>query len=167
EHPPFRGVVDVRSWLGAFYRNEHHPDTKELADLKRLLRAAARCRDWLGEPAAGAALQDLAGSFPRTADIADEMDHVLDDRGEVLSSASPKLAKARADIEAAELEVQAAVRAFLANEGIRRYLQSPEPSWRHGRPTFQVRQEHRHRVPGVLHDRSASGQTLFIEPPIV
>jgi len=167
EQPPFAGVVEVRSWLPAFFANEHTPDTKELADLKRLLRAAARCQAWLADPANASVLRDLAATFPRTADIATEMDQVLDDRGEVLNSASPKLAKVRAEIDAAESAVQAAVRAFLANEGVRRYLQSPEPSWRHGRPTFQVRQEYRHKVPGVLHDRSASGQTLFVEPPVV
>ncbi|MEZ5964941.1 MAG: hypothetical protein R3F56_13960 [Planctomycetota bacterium] len=167
ELPPFAGVADVRSWLTAFFANEHTPDTKELADLKRLLRAAARCKAWLDDAGNSDALRRMAVTFPRTADIAAEMDSVLDDRGEVLSSASPKLAKVRAEIDAAESAVQAAVRAFLANEGVRRYLQSPEPSWRHGRPAFQVRQEYRHKVPGVLHDRSASGQTLFIEPPIV
>jgi DNA mismatch repair protein MutS2 len=167
ESPPFAGVVEVRSWLAAFYANEHTPDTKELAELKRLLRAASRCKTWLGDATSTPALAALAHTFPRTSDIAGEMDVVLDDRGEVLNTASPKLAKLRAEIEAAESEVHAAVRAFLGNESVRRYLQSPEPSWRHGRPTFQVRQEHRGRVPGVLHDRSASGQTLFIEPPVV
>lgn len=165
--PPFAGVSDVRSWLAAFYANEHNPDTKELAELKRLLRASARCKAWLATDPSGSALAQLAGTFPRVADIAEEMDQILDDRGEVMSTASPKLAKLRSEIEAAESSVQAAVRQFLANEGVRRYLQSPEPSWRHGRPTFQVRQEYRHKVPGVLHDRSASGQTLFIEPPVV
>ncbi len=167
ENPPFAGVVEVRSWLAAFYANEHSPETKELAELKRLLRATARCKAWLSDASSTPALSALALTFPRVGDIADEMNAVLDDRGEVLSTASPKLAKVRADIEAAENDVHGAVRVFLANEGVRRYLQSPEPSWRNGRPTFQVRQEHRGRVPGVLHDRSSSGQTLFIEPPVV
>lgn len=165
ELPPFAGVVEVRSWLRAFFANEHTPDTKELAELMRLLRAVSRCKAWLGEAGAGEALAKLAVTFPNVGDIASEMGQVLDDRGEVLSSASPKLAKLRADIDVAESAVQAAVRTFLSNETVRRYLVSPDPSWRHGRPTFQVRQEHRHKVQGVLHDRSASGQTLFIEPP--
>ncbi len=165
EVPPFAGVVEVRSWLWAFYANEHTPETKELAELMRLLRAVVRCKKWLGDEPMGSALARLGETFPRVADIAGEMEQVLDDRGEVLTTASPKLGKLRADIEVAESAVHAAVRTFLANEGIRRYLVSSDPSWRHGRPTFQVRQEHRHKVQGVLHDRSASGQTLFIEPP--
>jgi DNA mismatch repair protein MutS2 len=55
----------------------------------------------------------------------------------------------------------------MAAADLRKYLQAPEPAWRHGRPVLQVKAEFRHRVSGVLHDRSASGATLFVEPEAV
>ena len=52
---------------------------------------------------------------------------------------------------------------FFAVAEVRKHLQSPEPAWRHGRPVLQVKAEFRHKVSGVLHDRSASGATVFVE----
>lgn len=161
---PMAGVVEVRSWLTPFFAGEHLIDARDLGDLKRLLRAARRCRAWLG---ADEVLADLRAGLGDQADIVDELEMVVDDRGEVLDTASVKLAELRRAIESARGAVQLAVQRFLGQPGVGRYLQTPEPSWRHGRPVFQVRQIWRSKVPGVLHDRSQSGATVFIEPDLV
>ena len=164
--PPLAGVVEVRSWLGAFFAGEHSPDTRDLADLKRLLRATHMSRGWLvGQPSQH--LASLGQAYPDTVDLAEELGLVIDARGEILTTASVKLGEVRAQIEVADAAVRAAVQRFLGNPAVHRYLQTSEPSWRHGRPVFQVRQQHRHEIPGVLHDRSQSGATVFIEPSVV
>lgn len=159
---PVSGVVEVRSWLEPCFRGEHQLTAKDLADLKRVLRAAERCRQWL--LAGPAALHVLTGGMRELADLVHDLEQLVDDRGEVLSTASPRLAAARAEIESSRARVESIVQQVLQDGDLRKYLQAPEPSWRHGRPVLQVKQEHRQRVQGVLHDRSASGATLFIEP---
>lgn len=159
---PVSGVVEVRSWLEPCFRGEHQLTAKDLADLKRVLRAAERCRQWL--LAGSAALHVLTGGMRELADLVHDLEQLVDDRGEVLSTASPRLAAARAEIESSRARVESIVQQVLQDGDLRKYLQAPEPSWRHGRPVLQVKQEHRQRVQGVLHDRSASGATLFIEP---
>lgn len=162
---PLSGAVEVRSWLQPFFAGEHVLQARELADVKRLLRAAERCRRWC---LAGAqALVTFAGAAPDVEDLVDELELLVDDRGEVLDSASPKLAALRAEIEQARVAVDNALSHVLVSGDLRRYLQAPEPAWRHGRPVLQVKAEFRHRVSGVLHDRSASGATLFVEPEAV
>lgn len=162
---PLAGAIDVRSWLASFHAGEHVLQARDLADLKRLLRAGQRCRTWLR--AATPALQRMASDVPDLGDLVDELELLVDDRGEVLDSASPKLAAVRAQIEVAKLAVDTTMAAVLANAEVRKCLQSGEPAWRHGRPMLQVKAEFRGRVHGVLHDRSASGATLFIEPEAV
>ena len=162
---PLSGAVEVRSWLSAFASGEHPLQAKDLAELKRGLRAAERCRRWFG--AGGEQLAAFAVDVPDLDDLVGELERAIDDRGEVLDSASQKLADLRAEIDLARGAVDAAVGHMLSTVEIRRYLQSPEPVWRHGRPVLAVKQEHRGRVPGVLHDRSGSGATLFIEPDCV
>lgn len=159
---PLGGAVEVRSWLAGFGAGEHQLQAKDLADLKRGLRAADRCRRWL--LASPAPLPEVARTAPDLEDLVTELEQAIDDRGEVLSSASRKLAEVRQEIEVARGGVDAAVQRVLAEADLRKYLQSPEPAWRHGRPVLQVKQEFRGKVPGVLHDRSASGATLFVEP---
>lgn len=165
--PPLQGAVEVRAWWEPFVKGEHLIDTRDLADLKKLLRAAASAAKWLATDPRFPALCKLAASFPPVGDLVSELEMVVDDRGEVLDSASVRLGELRREVEAAEMAVHAAVRQFLASGDWRKVLQSPEPSWRHGRPVFQVRAEQRGRVSGVMHDRSQSGQTVFIEPDVV
>ena len=164
--PPLAGAVEVRSWLAPFFAGEHSPETRDLGDLKRLLRATHQCRAWL-QTRPSPHLVELGGAFPDVLDLAEELGLVVDARGEVLTTASVKLGEIRAEIDAAEAAVRAAVQRFLANPAVHRCLQNPEPSWRHGRPVFQVRQQYRGEIQGVLHDRSQSGATLFIEPSVV
>ncbi|MBL9079814.1 MAG: hypothetical protein JNL08_20090 [Planctomycetes bacterium] len=162
---PLTGAIEVRSWLGAFFGSEHVLQTKDLADLKRLLRAAERCRRWFlaGTPALAA----FATGAPDVDDLVGELEQLIDDRGEVLDTASAKLAAIRGEIEQARLAVDTTLAQVLASAELRKYLQSPEPVWRHGRPVLQVKADSRQRIAGVLHDRSASGVTLFVEPEAV
>lgn len=162
---PLVGAVEVRSWLPQFLDGEHVLQARDVADLKRLLRAGERCRRWFlaGSPA----LVRRAITAPDLEDLVAELEQIVDDRGEVLDSASPKLAAVRAEIEQARQAVDQALSRVMANLELRKHLQSPEAAWRHGRPVLQVKAESRQKVAGVLHDRSASGATLFVEPEVV
>ncbi len=167
EQPSLQRVKELRSWLGPFLAGRHMPSTKDLVDLLRLLKATARCKAWLLARTQAVDLQAMGRGFPKVNDIADELGMVIDDAGEVSSTSSVKLAEIREEIEAAQFKVRKAVQRFLADDQVYKHLQNPEPSWRHDRPVFQVRQESQRSVPGILHDRSQSGATLFIEPTVV
>ena len=162
---PLSGSVEVRSWLDRFFAGEHSFQAQDAADLKRVLRTAERCRRWC--LASAAPLVAFARAVPDLEDLVEELEQLVDDRGEVLDSASAKLRELRREIERHKRAVESAMASVLASGDVRRCLQAPEPSWRHGRPVLQVKSDYRQRVRGVLHDRSASGATLFIEPEAV
>lgn len=162
---PLSGSVEVRSWLERFFAGEHSLQAQDAADLKRVLRTAERCRRWC--LASAAPLAGFARGAPDLDDLVEELEQIVDDRGEVLDSASAKLRELRRDIERHKRAVEGAMTSVLASGDVRRCLQAPEPSWRHGRPVLQVKSDYRQRVRGVLHDRSASGATLFVEPEAV
>lgn len=162
---PLSGSVEVRSWLERFFAGEHSFQAQDAADLKRVLRTAERCRRWC--LASAAPLVAFAQAAPNLDDLVEELEQIVDDRGEVLDSASSKLREVRREIERHKRAVESAMAGVLASGDVLRCLQAPEPSWRHGRPVLQVKADYRQRVPGVLHDRSASGATLFVEPEAV
>ena len=162
---PLAGAIDVRSWLLPFLAGEHVVQARDFADCKRALRAAERCRVWL--LAAAGPLAAFAAGAPDLGDLVEELEQIVDDRGEVLDSASRKLAATRREIEQAKLQVDAILSSLLASAELRKHLQAPEPVWRHGRPALQVKSDSRNKVGGVLHDRSATGATLFVEPEAV
>lgn len=162
---PLSGAVEVRTWLGRFFAGEHSFLARDAADLKRVLRTSDRCRRWCS--AGGEALESFVAGVPDVEDLVEELERVVDDRGEVMDSASAKLAVIRRNIEIHKRAVDSTMASVLAQGSVRRCLQAPEPSWRHGRPVLQVKADYRQHIRGVLHDRSASGATLFVEPEAV
>ncbi|MEE9128322.1 MAG: hypothetical protein V3U11_14415, partial [Planctomycetota bacterium] len=167
DRPPLGKLREVRSWLDGFFAGEHRPSVQDLLDLKCLLVTVDSCRAWLAGLSDAPELNALAASFPEVQNLAGELGTVVDESGEIPSTASVKLGNIRNEIAAADAAVRQAVQRFLADESVYRHLQNPQPAWRHGRPVFQVRQESRGKIRGVLHDRSHSGATLFIEPSVV
>lgn len=158
------GIVEVRDWLGRFFAGEHQPTNIELGELLVVLEACVRLRAWCTAGDIDDAAARMGVGMPEIGDLATEFGRTVDVRGEVLSTASVRLGELRKEVERAESGVRSATQRFANRDDVRRALQNPEPVWRHGRPVFAVRVEQRHRVRGVVHERSQSGATVFVEP---
>src|SRR5262249_23929006 len=89
---------------------------------------------------------------------------VIDDRGAVRDTASPKLARTRQDILEATDRIRGAVDHLIHNPQIRKLLQYPNHTFHGDRMVLPVRAECRGRLPGIVHRSSDSGATLYIEP---
>ncbi len=112
-------------------------------------------------------------SFPRLAEIAELIEEcpglvqaisqMLDERGEVLDSASPKLAKLRQELRVVHGRIQEKLQRILQSSQ-NQYLQDPLVSMRSGRYVVPLRADAKGRIKGIVHDQSGSGATLWIEP---
>ena len=112
-------------------------------------------------------------SFPRLAEIAELIEEcpglvqaisqTLDERGEVLDSASPKLAKLRQELRVVHGRIQEKLQRILQSSQ-NQYLQDPLVSMRSGRYVVPLRADAKGRIKGIVHDQSGSGATLWIEP---
>jgi len=109
-------------------------------------------------------LHSLAQGLTPLADLEREIYRCIGPGGEVLDSASPRLASLRREIQRVQGEVKGRLESFLRSPEIQKYLQDNLYTLRHDRYVLPVKQEYRHKVPGLVHDQSASGATLFIEP---
>ena len=78
--------------------------------------------------------------------------------------ASPELGRLRRERRQKEQGLRQRLEAMLRNPDVTRYLQDPIITVRSGRLCVPVLREHSARVPGVVHDASQTGQTLFVEP---
>jgi len=78
--------------------------------------------------------------------------------------ASPELARLRRARREKEQALRQRLEALLRTPDLSRYLQEPLITLRSGRLCVPVLREHQQRIPGVVHDASQTGQTLFIEP---
>jgi len=84
--------------------------------------------------------------------------------GSVKDSASPVLSRLRKDIRRAMAETRERLQSILKKLAARDMLQEELITMREGRLVLMLKDEYRQRVPGLVHDESASGRTLFVEP---
>src|SRR5689334_11122863 len=111
-------------------------------------------------------LAQIAAGLPEAHGIVDSISRVLSDRGEVLDSASPKLASLRREIKIAHDRLMSRLQRYLTESANK--LQEPIITQRDGRYVIPLRAEFKGQIKAVVHDQSSSGATLFVEPlPIV
>jgi len=94
--------------------------------------------------------------------VADAVEAALDGHGGVRNEASIELAQTRRQVTSARAGAVEALRT--AADRFRQHLQEGFVTERAGRPVLAVKASARAAVPGIVHDRSASGQTVFVEP---
>ncbi len=94
-----------------------------------------------------------------------EIDRIIDDRGEVKDSASPELQEIRNKILKSEQAVRSAIQKVLQKAKKEQFTDDDSKlTVREGRLVIPIKAEHKKRIPGFIHDESATGQTVFMEP---
>ena len=100
--------------------------------------------------------------------LAEEIDRCIISEDEMADNASPDLRRIRRSIARQNDAVKSRINRILNSGDNKKVLQDSIVTVRNGRYVIPVKQEHRGSVPGIVHDQSGSGATLFIEPqPIV
>ncbi len=97
-------------------------------------------------------------------EIAAAIDRAVGERGEVLDRASPALARLRRNATLAQDEARDRCQAILRAPRFAKAIQESIVTTREGRFVIPVKVEFAGAVPGVVHDTSSSGHTLFVEP---
>ena len=111
-------------------------------------------------------LSQIAEGLPEAHGIVDAITRILSDRGEVLDSASPKLATLRREVKIAHDRLMSRLQKYLTDSSNK--LQEPIITQRDGRYVIPLRAEFKGQIKAVVHDQSSSGATLFVEPlPVV
>ena len=163
--PPWDGVVDVRPTLEAARVPGSVAEATELAALVPLLEAAGRLRAY-GRAIAPVA-PDLAAAladFPPQKDLADRLARSIDADGQLRDDASPALRRARGRIRDLRREIVKRLEGYFGAAGAEAIFQERYVTVRHGRYVLPIRAEAKGRLRGIVHDRSQSGATLFVEP---
>ena len=127
-----------------FIQDREDDDESVESRYRELSRLASRIHD----------LEELEAEIVRT----------VDGESGVSSSASPRLAGIRERRDQLASEIRRSAERYLSRREVNRHLQEPTVMIRNGRMVLPVRVESRGRVKGILHDYSASGNTVFIEP---
>ena len=163
--PPLDGIRDIRPAVGRAAAGGVL-DAGELADVAAAIEVALGARSSLDAEADVPTLQGVAAGIDEgLARIADRIRAWVEDDGSgVRDNASPLLRRLRRELRAGRQRVEETLQRMVRSSGVRAHLQETFVAQRSGRPVLAVKATARAGVPGIVHDASGSGQTLFIEP---
>ena len=162
--PSFSGVKDVRASLaradlgGAL-------NTRELLDIARVLQCARLVRGYIAEDSVGKTpIDHLFYALHANKFLEEKISNSISSEDEIADGASPELANIRRQMRAAAARARDSLQKLISSPSYAKVLQEPIITMRQDRYVVPVKAEHKGAVPGLVHDISASGATLFIEP---
>jgi len=110
-------------------------------------------------------LIELAGNVIIYPEITKKIDQILDGFGQIKNNASPKLSEIRRDLTSTMNGISKSINAILRKAQTEGYVEKDvSPGVRDGRLVIPVNPSYKRKIKGIVHDESASGKTVFIEP---
>ena len=162
--PPLEGIRDVRE-PAAHAALGGALSPQALRHVSSTASGALRARAALDEVPAPLLGSLAAAIDPALGAVAKAIDRAVEEDGSDLrDNASPKLRKLRGELRTGRQRVRDKLEQLVRSSELREHLQEEFITLRGGRPVLAVKASARRSVPGIVHDASDSGQTLFVEP---
>lgn len=162
EIPEYGMARDVRRSVSDAEKGAVVP-AEELFRIGETLEAMGNVSRFFAKLDSAPNLKKLAAGLPYLPDLQKKIQRSISPEGEVLDDASPALKKIRSERNAQQRKLMSRLQSLISSS-YRAYLQEPIYTVRDGRYVVPVKAQYKSKVPGIVHDASASGQTLFIEP---
>ena len=161
--PAFGGVKDVR---GALARADMGGvlNTRELLDIAGVLQSARAVRAYGASAESATCIDHLFRTLQANKFLEDKIVTSIPAEDEIADAASTELADIRRKMRAAAARVRDSLQKILSAPSMAKFLQDPIITTRSDRYVVPVKAEYKNAVPGLVHDVSASGATLFVEP---
>ena len=147
-----------RAMLGGALRGE------ELHEIQQLAGAAGFSRNALHHREDLPFLAGLAANIPDLSHLQQAVRRAISPAGEILDDASPDLRQLRRESRSAYQQLNEVMQRSLRRYQQRAVVQEPIITQRNGRLVLLIKAEHKSQTPGIVHDVSDSGATVFIEP---
>ena len=162
--PPFSNFKDVTS-TAARAKSGAVISLRDLMDIAAMLRQIKGHADWYAH--CENIETELSYLFSRLQPndwLLEKLERSIISENEIADAASPELAAIRRKINRAGMQLRETLDKMVKNKTTQQYLQESSVTIRDGRFVLPVKSEYRGQVSGLIHDTSATGQTIFIEP---
>lgn len=163
---PIAGTQDIRGALRKV-KIGSALDPGELLRVADTLRAARRLKNFINEDKREESfpiIEYYIDTLTAMKNIEDSIHNAIISEEEISDNASPLLHTLRRKIKEKTASMREKLNHMITSAAYQKYLQEPIVTVRGDRHVIPVKQEFRSNVPGIVHDQSASGATLFIEP---
>ena len=164
---PVGDFFDVRSPLSRVKTEGLYLDEAEIFDLRRSLEAVQKLVSFISrkDQELFPELHQLIADVQSFSGIIRQIDGILNKFGKIKDNASPELARIRKDIFTAQSGISRTLNAILRQAQADGYVEKDvAPTIRDGRLVIPVSPAFKRKVSGIVHDESATGKTVYIEP---
>lgn len=166
---PLDGIYDIRahvkrSSIGGMLSPS---ELTQIANTVHASRQMKRFTEEFHEEEAVPILFTLTDSIIVLAELEEEIKMAIDEQGAVMDSASDALRTLKNQLRRNEAKVREKLESMIRSSNAQKMLSDSIITIRNDRYVIPVKQEYRGNYGGIVHDQSASGQTLFIEPQSV
>ena len=162
--PSFSGVKPVGEALDRADRGGSL-NTRELLRIADLLTAARRAKEYFNDEAAEkTAIDHLFLSLHGNHFLEEKIKRCIPDEDTIADAASPELADIRRHMRAAQAKSRQILQRIISSPSYAKVLQETIITQRDGRFVVPVKAEQKGNLPGLVHDISSSGATVFVEP---
>ena len=164
QSPSFYGVKDVRASLGRAGLGGTL-NTRELLDIAGVLRAARAVKGYIGDDGVGkTCIDSLFYALRANKFLEEKIGASIAGEDEIADAASADLTSIRRQMRAAAAKARDALQKILSSPALAKALQEPIITMRSDRYVIPVKAECKGSIPGLVHDISSSGMTVFVEP---
>jgi DNA mismatch repair protein MutS2 len=165
--PPLGGCQDLRPALRRLRAEGTWLAAEDLLAVLASLEAAEACRRYFAAREVAPRLTEQADGLDGCKALQRRLRGSIGARGEILDSASFELGDVRQNAQRVRGRIRRTLEDLLHADGLSGVFQDTLVTERNGRYVVPVRADHRGSLKGLIHDESASGQTLFMEPNAV
>ena len=162
--PPVGGCRDLHQALHRLRAEGTFLFPEVLLDVLSSIEAARDCRNYFVGREQAPRLAARSSELEPLRELNRDIRQSIGARGEILDSASFELGDLRQQIRQLRSRIKRSLEDLLSSEKLAGAFQERLITERNGRYVVPVRADHRGQVKGFIHDESASGQTLFVEP---
>ena len=166
-HPPMGGIHDIRQYIkkvgiGSIL------EPAELLDILSTMYAMRAVKKFFKELEAEAPLMKAAAhNIEIMGQLERNLENTIDEHGVLRDDASIELKRIRREMKVSQARIKDHLANILHSAEYQRYFQEAIVTMRGDRYVVPIKQEYRQYFPGIVHDQSATGATVFIEPMAV
>lgn len=140
------------------------PELMHIAENLRVIRSLS---EWHGNSSVKTSIDGFFEALMPNKFLEDKINSSILSEEEIADTASPELYEIRRKIRSASARVREKLDKMTHSGAVSKYLREPIVTMRNGRFVVPVKSEYRSEIPGLVHDTSSSGVTIFVEPTAV
>lgn len=165
--PPLGGIRDIRPYLAKLKKGAHL-ELDDFTNIISMLYSMRQVKYYFRDLELDVPLlKEWARSLEILGQLERNLNNAVDEHGNLREDASVELSRIRREIKAGQSKIKERLNSVLHDAAYAKMLQDNLVTMRDDRYVIPIKAEYRAHFPGLIHDQSASGSTLFIEPMAV